>query len=111
MRAKSIFTRGKTEQEKQEDQSAVRRELVRLTDLDSISLKREPNIVCLLNLDTLISMEAQYRPPDLSVLKCQDKGGVHSFIFTGANAFQGQQGREFFRRRMGREKRLETVRL
>ncbi|MEI6233853.1 MAG: protein kinase [Planctomycetota bacterium] len=110
-RAKSIFSRAKTEQEKQEDQSAVRKELTRLADLDTPALKKDPNIICLLSMDTLGSMEAQFRPPDLSILKCTDKSGVHSFVFTGSNAFEGMQGKEFFRRRMGLEKRLDTVRI
>ena len=110
-RAKSIFARTKTEQEKQEDQSAVRKELARLADLDSIALKKEPNIVCLLNCETTSGMEAQFRPPDLSILKFSDKSGVHSFVFTASNAFQGMQAKEYFRRRMGLEKRMDTVRI
>ena len=110
-RAKSIFTRTKTDQEKQEDQSAVRKELARLAELDSPTLKKEPNIVCMFTCETLGSMEVQFRPPDLTILRFNDRGGVHSFVFTGANSFEGQQVKELFRRRLGLDKRMDTVRI
>jgi tetratricopeptide (TPR) repeat protein len=103
-RAKNIFSRTKTEQEKQEDQSAVRKELARLAELDNTMLKKETDIACLISLVTLGAVEIQLRPPDLMIIKCTDKGSTHAFVFTASNAFHGQQVREYFARRTARRK-------
>ena len=100
--AKSIFSRPKSEQEKQEAQSVVRKELIRLAELDTPVLKKEPEIVCQLNLDKMSSLETQSVPPDLSILKFGDKSGMHSLVFTASNEFQGQRATEFFRRRLAK---------
>jgi serine/threonine-protein kinase len=105
-RVKSIFAPSRTEQEKQEDQSAVRRELTRLSELDSGMIKRESDIVCVLNFDAITAMELGVRPPDLSVVKMTEKGVPHSFVFTVRNAQEGQQVKEFMTRRLARRKSL-----
>ncbi len=110
-RAKSIFTRPKSEQEKQEAQSVVRKELARLAELDTAELKKEPQIACQLNLDKLSPMEVLTLPPDLSILKFNDKSGGNTFLFTGSNEFQGQRAAEFFRRRLGQATGLGTVKI
>ena len=105
-RVKSIFAPARTEQEKQEDQSAVRRELTRLAELDNPMLKRESEIVCVVNFDALTAVEFQARPPDLTAIKLTEKGAVHTFVFTAATAAESMQVKEFLTRRLARRKSL-----
>src|SRR5579862_829805 len=105
-RVKSIFAPARTEQEKQEDQSAVRRELTRLAELDNPMLKREADIVCVVNFDALTAVEFQARPPDLTAIKLTEKGAAHSFVFTASNNAESLQVKEFLSRRLARRKTL-----
>ena len=99
-RAASIFTRSRTEQEKQEEQSAVRKELQRLRNLDSIILAHEPCVLYNVQLAGVIGMEFQIRPPDLSIIKLKEKSVLHILVFTSNGTFEANQIREFLTRRL-----------
>ena len=99
-KAVSIFTRTKSDQEKQEEQSLVRKEHARLKYLDVAHVLRERNIICSLNFNALEPLEERASPPDLSILRLKEKSHAHNFIFTTRNAFEGRQLRELLLRRL-----------
>lgn len=102
-KAVSIFSRNKTEQEKQEEQTAVRKELLRLQDLDIAHVLRESSVICHMPYDAVISYEEKAAPPDLSIFRIKEKSATHNFVFVTRNQFKGQQLRELLRRRLARK--------
>jgi hypothetical protein len=99
-RAASMFSRSRTEQEKQEEQSAVRKELQRLRNLDSVILANEPGVLFNVALAGVAGMDFQIRPPDFSIIRLKEKNAQHGLLFTSNGTFEAQQIREFLTRRL-----------